>query len=1438
MRKSLYRISGVIVGAALLWWAWSRLPIARYDYYEFEPPSAQFATLETADLRESPEAPPKVDSAAFAHLPVGGARTVDFNLDEATRSRLTPREQADQLRDWLLFTVVSDAGLSADEVNRVLYDVPTIRHGHMRPMANFEYGKVRSCSIGNDRVVAIIPRTQDEAERRELLGHIGDEHRKNRGQNPGTLLVFEYDLDPARLLGSLTRLKDVDGADLFTKAYGYEEQPVTSRDELDRFLHQVDDVTSARFGSSGLVLGGRKLRNYRGIRVEDVAAIWQAQRKLKSAYDVAEGRFKSERDNLRNKWQAVLDDLNNRQRLGLDLPGAAPNPAMPTNPGFSAMLRALGQDQPAAPRPDDFSGFSRPFPGISPPPPTFDQPAIPKPDDFSAFTRPFPGVPPAPPSFDQPTFPKPDDFSAFTRPFPGVPPAPPSFGQPAIPRPDDFSGFSRTIPGIPPANPAFDQPAATTFGPTYRTASDVQAAYDREAEELLRRQAAEARSLHLKDTTGFSLDPDYDYAGIQAWLAGDAGAQLRKVASLSGAPIADAEVDAVQRSLAAEGGDNRIVPLLKLFDKVKHGGSSPLFRLVAEGMEETLRNSYQFQAARYDGELQGTEIGMVLFYTDLLAKLWVSVDYSAPRDVIADFRTGPDGCVPPLFKAETITQPNTRLWFGPEDRAYQLMTDRQGVLLARCATRIYAASSDPLRPGVEVPPTYQADRRMGWWNDHFEEVADYEQEYERLNEYIKWSIVIGWLEAQDAMGRLDFLGDLSVDHSAWFPEWVSRHPELRFKQWERVPFFERGAKNTQTEALPILVSRPFANFGEKDEVWTISGGVSAARPSELKARPFLPAKLEGATGLSLRGVDLKTLDSGGGKLTTLRGTTHVFEMSSPAQATMKVTPRSDAALRSTHGDLASTEFHRSVTRSGGELRLDTTSGFGELGELRIAARGNGFKTSYASRDIDAGQAIARDLSRSADPRAFLAADPRVGAAVELREGGWLIKQHGSAKWVKVVADRAPTPEIGAGWNSRVADTSLGATSYDVAWIEPGKLQAELGASEYLRIGLESPADKRPTIQLVARGPPEGARPIAVSGGPAEFAAAFDPSTRSVYLRAADLPRDLAASPESLTNLFRGAQPAADGSLRLSGRSALPPAEAPPLIACLESGNKIEAARLLAQDPEGSRLLLEKDLSARLRPIDDLLEQNRPGEALELATQGLRVHPERPELLLRLGEAHIARGRPEDAALLDFAAGGDRRVLHDEINRLLKQPDVKPSQREYLRAVRGDSTAHDLQAQQKTQCVVKRAVAGDTVTLEATYAGLPPMEPAQAGAVTPADALYADDSLGLNNLDWSPGARQQTLSQALQSPGVELYVVTEPDPVLQQRPGRVVIQTQRLTNHSTYSRLSGGSGGGSGAPDDDDDDDPDRPPGAPGKSHRTYLLRVQGRFNGLGSPLRR
>jgi hypothetical protein len=60
-----------------------------------------------------------------------------------------------------------------------------------------------------------------------------------------------------------------------------------------------------------------------------------------------------------------------------------------------------------------------------------------------------------------------------------------------------------------------------------------------------------------------------------------------------------------------------------------------------------------FQKARYDGYLQGTEVGMVLFYTDILAKIW-ALNYldSTPSKLIPEFQSPTKIQISSIYKKE------------------------------------------------------------------------------------------------------------------------------------------------------------------------------------------------------------------------------------------------------------------------------------------------------------------------------------------------------------------------------------------------------------------------------------------------------------------------------------------------------------------------------------------------------------------------------------------------------------------------------------------------------------------------------------------------------------------------------------------------------------------------------------------------------------------
>ncbi len=254
------------------------------------------------------------DKPAFADLPPHQTKSVDFTMGADLRGRLTGRERADQLRDWLLFTVVSQAGLTADQMNRTLYDVPAVRDGYTRPAADFEYGPARSSFIGNGRVVALVPRC-GEAERKDYLGRIADEHRKNVGTEPEMVLVFQYDLDVDHTSASVTRLADVPGAELFTAAYGYHEEHVGDADALGKFMAEVQDITFARLADGGgLDMGGRSglSHSYQNIGTEDVAALWQAGMKNAQARRAFDAKWKAEQGRFNDRWQGKFDDLRRR----------------------------------------------------------------------------------------------------------------------------------------------------------------------------------------------------------------------------------------------------------------------------------------------------------------------------------------------------------------------------------------------------------------------------------------------------------------------------------------------------------------------------------------------------------------------------------------------------------------------------------------------------------------------------------------------------------------------------------------------------------------------------------------------------------------------------------------------------------------------------------------------------------------------------------------------------------------------------------------------------------------------------------------------------------------------------------------------------------------------------------------------------------------------
>ena len=878
---------------------------------------------------------------AFQGFPVDQPQTIDLEIDENTIAGFSNRERLDQIRDWLLFTVIADAGLTADATNKILFDLPSSRRGYMVPVASFEYSSTRSRVIGNGRIVALLSQTSDEATRADDLAQIVDQHRKNLGQLPSSVIVFDYTIDSASNSAQLTRRAEVSAQQFFTEANGYFETHVSSLNDLERFMRQVDDITYATLENGTLILGGRRVKGhtYRGIRVEDVAAIWQSEQAIKATGDsIDEFATKLERQ-FNDAWRTYADVVNS---LSSGNPAAA-NIAL-------TKLRGL------------------------------------TPGELS--TR----------------------------------------AQLIRNEPSDSSPNPATVAYQAALNivDAFNSGNVTTYN---QLVISNRAVREEQMNVLLQYAVNKFKDLHPVNSSGFSLDPTYDFAAVSKSFATELEPLLREVQAQDPSLVSQRDIDQVRAAFA----DNNADPFFLLLGKISKAGLTG----EAGRLQRKLEDKFGFQQARYDGKLQGTEVGMVLFYTDLLAKLWAfDFQSSTPSAHIADFYPLNDEPISLAHKANLDSAPNTRLWFGPQNKGFQFAKNPgMSLLFSRTAARVYAASSDPFKPGAEVEANAQSAAFLGWWDSHYEEIARYEPEYERLNEIMKWSVLVGWLHHTDHLAALNFLTDVQVYRLNRFPEWVQRQPMLRFKDWDRIGFYPAryNGSTIQSEALPLLSSN-IITFGEH---YILSGGVSLASRETFSARTPLSAEVKVPD--IVRRSDLEYAHAQPGpripsSFSNLEGTNWRTGTSGPNESELIAVAKKGKAFRDGSAELKSDiPVKRTSTLKPDGMGVKTFAGNVAVSDLDIARTTNGFKIGAQSRAMDTGHVIARQLSVAEDPLAVLKTTPDVEEAYLLdQRAEFVIKMRGTNQWLRVGPENSSTST--ARWQSRVAEFGDDAAVLRLDWI--------------------------------------------------------------------------------------------------------------------------------------------------------------------------------------------------------------------------------------------------------------------------------------------------------------------------------------------------------------------------------------------------------------------
>jgi hypothetical protein len=1149
----------------------------------------------------------------FDEFPINQTRPIDFQMSRDVSETMTNREKLDQMRDWLLITVVSNSGLSPQAVNKTLFDLPPIRYGYMQPIANFEYEDTRSRYVGNGIVVALLPVCSSE-DRVERLAHVADEHRKNTGEMPATFEIFDYKIDINDESAELTRRETLRGKELFTEKYGYVEKKINNIEDFKQFMEQAEDITFATT-SGGLTLGGRRIKGcpYRGIRVEDVAAIWQSENKIQSQSNPAKKK---------------LDEFNNRW-------------------------------------------------------------------DKKTYTTPVEKM-------------------------------------------------------------------------------TLEAQLKREKMQLKKElnQLQKEYKGKLADGSGFSLDPTFDFKGLKKFFDSEIAPRISPDGlSFPSFSYGDSSLD------------SRTVSNKDVSEALDRGDAEPLYDLLEEMSKKDadyasqllqfLKYKYSFQEARYDGYIDGTEVGMVLFYTDLLAKLW-ALDYlnAIPNRYIDGFDSLTRMSVSPIYKKDVEELTNTRLWFGPQNKGFQVLDAGNSLTFAHNATRVYAASATSFQPGKESEANAASAAFLGWWNEHYDEIARYESQYQRLNEIMKWSLLISWLNNSQKGNLLGFLAGIEVYHENWFPSWVKQQNGLRFEEWgescgdlfrekgylsqSKVCFLSKGYKDSKYESLPLLSSNGYTQFGK---VHHLSGGVSLAEKGLFTERVPLSSSTR-VESLILRSNLKYEANLTGESITTLDGAKYDFRTVSFDTAEVTSTPNLGAKLRGTYSEMApNLEFERTVAQQGTDFSLTTKAGGAELGSLEIKGTGNGFRVGWHSLDIDEAQVLARQMSRArVEPLAIIENNPGVESFIRLSDSEqYLVKFQGSDTWVKIELENPSVDATGYQWKSRTADLAPDSKSYRINWLKPDEIKFALGKDEFLVVHQKSAGVRMSLSESASNAPRE---PVEVQIDGVSVKGLKDPDTGDVQFACKDLPEGVRSHPDKLCKAF-----------------STSPIHELQIAQTLRSGNYDGVVQDILKSPLDMSRMISKGFSEGIETGNRMLVNKQYPQALREFNQLIAAYGPRPELTLGKGLAQISERSPKVATTIEDAIRGG----------------VRPGGTNFLDEINARLAGDAIASADKSISIVSD---GRKISLNCKLSQFPSGKSVSPNSVPDGQfILFVQDSPELNNLNWDVSINR-TIEEAVSFKIGELKLLDAVDladvrPTMLSAPAKTstveqgLSETERVGFHAHY-----------------------------------------------------
>lgn len=843
---------------------------------------------------------------------------VDLSETDAELREVAAGARSDQIVDWIVLGVLAHENLDAETLRDATLALDPYRDAALDEVSAREYGPARHVNLANSRVLLVVPARDPHPI--ATIGRLVDTARAELGEIPRSVQVFRYEHDPL----SNTAKVEADhswstGSDYFTAKWGYHEATVSSKGSLQSFLGSIDSLTyvGATSPSSSikheLKLGGRRYPDLRteGVSLEDVAALYQAHTWIRESSQnvpvnsgTASGRFRAAFDEKAKPITSLMyifksDQVSDSVKQAFVELDQLVNITANDQAKIKALLTQMEE-----------------LPEISLPVPPHSGVTTVESAEYRFMVL---------------------SVVAMLR-------------EGELRLQDEMNGLelADTIPSAPgfSLDPQWDNKGY---------AEDLQRLLDEP--ETLVWMAAQDHALAIAKDYPDDATPMLVHAAksLSDWN-GPPVARAMRLTSADRA-LVQRSIDGLSRSRGANATERALVPIfeLKAHLRQRADGSSSLAQALLEYIEA--RNS--MQCARYDGPLKGTHVGMVLFYTDVMAKIWESVDYhsSAPTVQVAGLLSEPRASVDmePAWLEERLALPGTRVWFGPKPEALLALNEREWVF-APTFTRVYAAGSNPLNPGEESPAAEMPRRTIGWWNSHYEQLADYEPKYHAQNEIMKWSVITGLMEEH---GTLDDLKSVEVNRSSTFDQWVQDHDELRYRQDMRLLPASKWIGGT--ECMERLQSYGFSSAGG---TWGISGGVSLGSKRTLNSTPTLSTKVPSARRVA--GVDYKA--STPDRVQTLNGIARELPAATKAEASV-VTRLPDAAVTRSGGTSTQARALTHTWRVGGSgVKLITKLGALPRGDITARVVGARVKITATPGPAMQMQRVIRDLTAEFVPQ--------------------------------------------------------------------------------------------------------------------------------------------------------------------------------------------------------------------------------------------------------------------------------------------------------------------------------------------------------------------------------------------------------------------------------------------------------------------------------------